>query len=190
MPNNKRGNPMNRLHKQNQRRTFLTKATQTGAAAFVVGVGRSWSVSAEGSEIATNPEAASAKPVSPIRIGILLGTIRTGSLAARLDAVKASGLDCVQLSMDCAGLPMMPDVISPELAKQIRSEAAARGITLASVAGTFNMRHPDAEFRQKGLQRLRVIAEACPAMGVKKIHLCSGTRDRTSMWRAHANRAC
>ena len=174
---------MNKQH--NQRRTFLTKATQTAAAAFVASGWRCEPVSAEGGEIATNPEATSAKPVSPIRMGILLGTIRTGSLAARLDAVKASGLDCVQLSMDCAGLPMMPDAISPELAKQIRSEAAARGITLASVAGTFNMCHPDAEFRQKGLERLRVIAESCQAMGIKKIHLCSGTRDRTSMWRAH-----
>lgn len=171
---------------QKQRRTFLTKATQTAtAAAFFVSGLRSWPVSAEDGEIAAIPAAPTTKPVSPIRIGILLGTFRTGSLAARLDAVKANGLDCVQLSMDCAGLPMMPDEISPELAKQIRGEAAARGITLVSVAGTFNMCHPDAEHRQTGLRRLRVIAEACQAMGIKKIHLCSGTRDRTSMWRAH-----
>lgn len=174
---------MNKQH--NQRRTFLMKAAQTAVAAFVAGGWRSCPVSAEGGEIAANPEGTSAKPVSPIRIGVLLGTFRTGSLAARLDAVKASGLDCVQLSMDCAGLQMIPDEISPELAKQIRSEAAARGITLASVAGTFNMCHPDAEFRQKGLQQLRGIAEACQAMGINKIHLCSGTRDRTSMWRGH-----
>jgi sugar phosphate isomerase/epimerase len=171
---------------QEQRRMFLTKATQTAtAAAFFASGWRSWPVSAEGGESAAIPAPATAKPVSPIRIGILLGTFRTGSLAARLDAVKANGLDCVQLSMDCAGLPMMPDEISPELAEQIQSEAAARGITLASVAGTFNMSHPDAEHRQTGLRRLRVIAKACQAMGVKKIHLCSGTRDRTSMWRAH-----
>lgn len=176
---------MSKLHKQNQRRTFLTKATQTAAAAFVACEWKSWPVPAEGDEIAAIPETVSGKPVLPIRIGVLLGTFRVGSLAERLDKVKANGLDCVQLSMDCAGLPMMPDEISPELAKQIRSEAAARGITLASVAGTFNMCHPDTEFRQKGLQRLRVIAEACQAMGINKIHLCSGTRDRTSMWRAH-----
>lgn len=183
---------MNKLHKQEQRRTFLTKATQTAAVAFAASGWRSWPVSAEGGEIAATHEAASAKPFSPIRIGVLLGTFRSGSLAARLDAVKANGLDCVQLSMDCAGVPlspgeMMPDQIAPELAKQIRSEAAARGITIASVAGTFNMCHPDAEFRQKGLRRLRVLAEACPQLGVAKIHLCSGTRDRTSMWRGHSD---
>jgi sugar phosphate isomerase/epimerase len=130
-------------------------------------------------------ESTSGKRSQPIQIGVLLGTFRTGSLAARLDAVRASGLDCVQLSMDCAGLSIMPDEISPELTGQIRREAAARGITIASVAGTFNMCHPDAEHRQTGLRRLRVLAEACPPMGVAKIHLCSGTRDRVSMWRSH-----
>ena len=121
---------MNKQH--NQRRTFLTKATQTAAAAFVASGWRCEPVSAEGGEIATNPEAASAKPVSPIRIGVLLGTIRTGSLAARLDAVKASGLDCVQLSMDCAGLQMMPDAVfsQPTTPSVIHSKVVcARALT-------------------------------------------------------------
>ncbi|NOT62381.1 MAG: sugar phosphate isomerase/epimerase [Acidobacteria bacterium] len=158
---------MNEQPKQEPRRTFLTKAAQTTAAAFVAS------------------RHISAKQTTPIRIGVLLGTFRSGTLAERLDAVKASGLDCVQLSMDCAGLQMMPDAIPPELAQQIRRAAAERDINIASVAGTFNMCHPDAEHRQTGLRRLRVLAAACKPMGVTKIHLCSGTRDRTSMWRRH-----
>lgn len=158
---------MSELDKPEQRRAFLTKAAQTAAAAFV----------ASG--------ATEAKQTSPIRIGILLDTFRTGSLEARLDAVKANGLDCVQFSFDCAGLPAMPDELAPETAKQIRQAAAERQITLASLRGTFNMCHPDAEHRQTGLRRLRVLAAACKPLGVTKIHLCSGTRDRTSMWRRH-----
>ena len=100
---------MNQQDKPEQRRSFLVKATRAAAAMFV----------ASGTS--------SAKEISPIRIGVLLGTFRTGTLAERLDRVKASGLDCVQLSMDCAGLQMMPDEITPELAKQVRSEAAALG---------------------------------------------------------------
>ena len=121
----------------------------------------------------------------PIQIGILLNTFRTGTLEARLDAAKTAGIEAVQLSMDCAGLPAMPDSIAPELLPQIRRAAAERGIKLASLSGTFNMCHPDAEHRQTGLRRLRVLAEACPQLGISKIHLCTGTRDRTSMWRNH-----
>jgi sugar phosphate isomerase/epimerase len=120
-----------------------------------------------------------------VRIGILLGTFGGPSLEARLDKVKSCGLDCIQVSLDCAGGPLMPDQVSPELAGRIRREAGTRGIRIPSVQGTFNMSHPDAEQRRAGLRRLRVLAEACPQMGTKTIHLCTGTRDRDNMWRRH-----
>jgi sugar phosphate isomerase/epimerase len=89
------------------------------------------------------------------------------------------------MSMACANLPEMPDQIPAELPGRIRREADARGIALASLTGTFNMTHPDAEHRRTGLRRLRVLAEACPQMGISFIHVCTGTRDPNSMWRYH-----
>ena len=126
-----------------------------------------------------------AEPESP-QIGILLATtFTTGTLEARLDAARACGLACVQMSMACANLPEMPDQIPAELPGRIRREALARGIAIASVTGTFNMSHPDVEHRRTGLRRLRVLAEACPQMGTSSIHVCTGTRDPNSMWRRH-----
>jgi sugar phosphate isomerase/epimerase len=122
---------------------------------------------------------------APIQIGILLKTFAGPALEARLDAVKACGLDCVQLNLECAGLTPMPEQIPSALAHRIRDEAAVRGITLASVQGTFNMCHPDAEQRRVGLQRLGVLAEACPQLGTTRVALCTGTRDRENMWRHH-----
>ena len=125
------------------------------------------------------------EPESP-QIGILLATtFNTGTLEARLDAAKAHGLACVQMSMACAGLPEMPDQIPAELPERMRREASARGIAIASVTGTFNMCHPDAEHRRTGLRRLRILAEACPRIGTSFIHVCTGTRDPNSMWRYH-----
>jgi sugar phosphate isomerase/epimerase len=122
----------------------------------------------------------------PPQIGILLATtFTTGTLEARLDAARACGLACVQMSMVCANLPEMPDQIPAELPGRIRREASARGIAIASVTGTFNMCHPDAEHRRTGLRRLRLLAEACPQMGTSSIHVCTGTRDPNSMWRHH-----
>ena len=86
------------------------------------------------------------KAVEPesTRIGILLATtFITGTLEARLDAAKANGLACVQMSLAGAGLPEMPDQISAELADTIRRESSARGIAIASMTGTFNMTHPN-----------------------------------------------
>jgi len=134
---------------------------------------------------------AAAEPDGPpgplMQIGILMGTFARPTLEARLDAVKACGLDCVQLSMACAGLPMLPDEISPELVTRIRRETDARQITVASLEGTFNMSHPDPDHRRTGLRRLRVLAAVCQPLGTSKIHLCTGTRDPNNMWRRHAD---
>jgi sugar phosphate isomerase/epimerase len=166
------------------RRHFLEV---TGALTVGATLGRKWLTAAEPDAPATPqrsvPSQSGTKTVMPV--GILLGTFGRPTLEGRFDAVKACGLDCMQVSLDCAGLPAMPDQISAELAVRIRREAAARGITVAAVQGTFNMSHPDAEHRRTGLRRLRVLAEACPQMGTSTIHLCTGTRDHDNMWRRH-----
>ncbi len=122
---------------------------------------------------------------SLIQIGIFLSTFRGPTLEAKLDAVKGNGLDCVQLGMECVGLAPMPDEIAPELIARIHREATARGIEIASIQGTFNMCHPDADARRVGVRRIGVLAAACKPLGCSKIHLCSGTRDRSNMWRRH-----
>jgi sugar phosphate isomerase/epimerase len=120
-----------------------------------------------------------------MQIGILMKTFERPTLEARLEAMKACGLDLGQLSMGCVGLPAMPDEIAPEIVARIRREVDARGITIASIEGTFNMSHPDAEQRRIGLRRLRVLAATCVPLGTSKIHLCTGTRDPNNMWRRH-----
>ena len=129
--------------------------------------------------------AAAAKDAPLIQIGIFLEPFTGKTLEARLDAAKAAGLDCVQLSMDCAGLAPMPDEIAPEMLARIRREAAARKIEIASLRGTFNMCHPDADYRRGGVRRIGVLAAACKELGTPRIHLCTGTRDRINMWKSH-----
>lgn len=131
--------------------------------------------------------AAQAQTPSPKRtlphIGILLSTTyTTGPLEARLDEAQAHGLTCIQLSLSAAGIPEMPDAIPADLPPRIQRETAARGITIGSIQGTFNMCHPDPEHRRTGLRRLRVLAQAFPRL---PIHICTGTRNPASMWRPH-----
>jgi len=120
-----------------------------------------------------------------MEIGIFSKTFERPTLAEKLDAIAAHGLRAVQFNMDCAGVAEMPEQIDPALCKQIRQEFAQRGITMAAVSGTYNMVDLDLEQRRRGLQRLRTLAAACHDMGTSVITLCTGTRDRTSMWRRH-----
>lgn len=120
-----------------------------------------------------------------MRLAIFARIFDRPSLGETLDAVKAHGIGCVQFNMSCAGLPAMPEAISPELADRIRREMDKRNLTMAAVSGTFNMIHPDPGKRREGLRRLAVLAGACGRLGTSVITLCTGTRDPEDMWRYH-----
>lgn len=120
-----------------------------------------------------------------MQIGIFTKIFPRPTLDRVLDAVKDTGLRCVQFNMESAGLPPMPDALSPGLAERIHDAAVARGLTLASLQGTFNMSHPDPEARRTGLRRLRVLIDACGTLRTSVIAICIGTRDPENMWRHH-----
>lgn len=108
-----------------------------------------------------------------------------------LDAIKASGLDCVQFNLLSAGVPTLPDAheLKASVVEDIRRETTARGIRIAAMSGTFNMAHPDRNERQRGLAQLRVLAEAAASLGAPALSLCTGTRELSSMWRFHPDNA-
>jgi sugar phosphate isomerase/epimerase len=118
-------------------------------------------------------------------IGIFAKTFPRPTFAENLDAVRSHGLSVVQYNLACAGLPSLPERIEPRLAQQIGAAAAARGIHIAAVSGTFNMIDPVRERRDAGMRRLGELAGACALLGTKVITLCTGTRDLNDMWRGH-----
>ena len=69
-----------------------------------------------------------------MQIGIFTKVFPRTSLELTLDAVKATGLHCVQFNMESAGLPVMPDVIADDEAARIHEETDRRGITIGSVS--------------------------------------------------------
>ena len=120
-------------------------------------------------------------------LGIFETTFKRRTLGETLDAVAAHGLTAIQLDFASAGLASMPETVPDSVIDEIRRATRGRGIEIAGVLGTWNMIHPDVEERQAGLRRLRAIAAACPALGTRVITICTGTRDRDSMWRRHTD---
>jgi len=120
-----------------------------------------------------------------MQIGIFTKIFPRPSLELVLDAVAGTGLRCVQFNMESVGLEPMPDEVPAALAERIRDETAARGLTIASVQGTFNMSHPDPGHRRTGLRRLRVLCDACATLRTSVIAICIGTRHAGNMWHHH-----
>jgi sugar phosphate isomerase/epimerase len=98
----------------------------------------------------------------------------------------ASGVSGIQFNFCSAGLPPLPEVIEPAMAKRVRAAVEARSLTMAAVSGTCNLIHPDPKERAKGVRRLRTLVDASPELGTSIVTLCTGTRDAEDMWRAHA----
>jgi len=124
-----------------------------------------------------------------MQIGIFDSVFKRDSLEERLDAVHNLGFTCIQFSLSSAGIEPMPLDIPDDLCERVRTAVTSREIFMGAVSGTFNMIHPDESVRTNGLKRLGVIASACKKLGTGIITLCSGTRNRDSMWRPHPDNA-
>lgn len=109
----------------------------------------------------------------------------TGDADAVFAAASASGFDGVHLSLATLGLDSLPAAIPDEVGPRIRTLSQTHGVALYGVSASCNIAHPSEAVRADGLARASRIIEACPAMGIDFVSLCTGTRDVESMWRTH-----
>lgn len=124
-----------------------------------------------------------------IRIGIFAKTFPDREPEAVFARCRAAEFEGVQYNMSCSGLAALPEEITPEVAADVAKASAATAQPLFAVSATYNMIHPNPAVRRDGTSRLRVIAQACRAMGTSLVTLCTGTRDAADQWRHHPDNA-
>lgn len=117
--------------------------------------------------------------------GIFARTFVRSSVEEVLAAAALPGLRCVQFNFACAGLNPLPEHCPDSLLERIRQAAAARGLAIAAVSGTWNMAHPHPAERRAGLRALPTLLEAARRLEAPVVTLCTGSRDPVNMWRAH-----
>jgi sugar phosphate isomerase/epimerase len=120
-----------------------------------------------------------------MELGIFAKTFRRPDARQTLEAVRALGLRSVQFNFECAGLPSMPKEVPAPVLAAIADSSRETKVRLAALSATFNMAHPGKEVRQEGLRRLPVVAEAAARLQIPLLTLCTGSRDRENIWRAH-----
>jgi sugar phosphate isomerase/epimerase len=122
-----------------------------------------------------------------MELGIFAKTFPDIGAAESLEAVRQAGFTTAQFNLACVGLPTMPDRINEDIVARIRAASLASGVSIAAISGTYNMAHPDAAVRQKGMARLRVLIESAHAMRTRMVTLCTGSRDPYDQWNFHAD---
>jgi len=124
-----------------------------------------------------------------VRPGIFESVFARASLAETFQAVAGNGFESVQFDFGSAGLDPWTGSLDTSTVERIRLAADRAGVRIVAVSGTFNMAHPDADVRSRGLEGFERIAAQAGALGATFVTLCTGTREPSSMWRWHPGNA-
>ncbi|HIS92773.1 MAG TPA: sugar phosphate isomerase/epimerase [Candidatus Alectryocaccomicrobium excrementavium] len=125
-----------------------------------------------------------------MRLGICTTDFATMGADALFRQIGEMGFESVQFSFasivesgyEARGDWEIPPAIAPETVRLVRGCARRYGLEIVAVNGTYNMAHPDAEVRQEGARRFAVLAQAAAELGAGMVSLCTGTRNRDSLW--------
>lgn len=108
--------------------------------------------------------------------------------AATFAAVRGDGFSAVQFNLSNLGLSPLPEALPPDLEDAARAAAAA-GVGLVALSGTWNMAHPDPAHRAQMRPRFALVLQAARRLGVGIVTLCTGSREAGNMWAAHPQNA-
>lgn len=128
-----------------------------------------------------------------MRIGIASTDFPAMSWQALLDRVRYYGFEALQLSLaDVAEIGFVPNgeieipaSLDEAVVRRIAEDTSAMALPIVALNGTFNMAHPDASIRSEGIRRLEGLAQAAQTLNCPVLSLCSGTRNRSHLWRTH-----
>jgi len=129
-----------------------------------------------------------------MRIGLLSGEIaRRASTGELFSAMAQYGFEATQLNFSSIpeadyttnGQIEFPGYIDDALLALILESSKRHGVEITVCGGTFNMAHPNPEVREEGVKRFGGFALIAKKLNSRFISLCTGTRCREHLWRAH-----
>jgi sugar phosphate isomerase/epimerase len=120
-----------------------------------------------------------------MEIGIFAKTFPGTNPDAVFGAVKEAGFAAVQHNWSCAGLASVPDAIPDGLVKDVVAATKKHELAMTAVSGTVNLIHPDPEVRAQGIDNLKTVIAAAPAIGAPVVTLCTGSRNAQDQWADH-----
>jgi sugar phosphate isomerase/epimerase len=112
-------------------------------------------------------------------------TYSEANVEAVLDAVAGDGFAGVQFNLVSARIESLPGHLPDGLAESIGEYARSKHLQIAALSGTYNMAHPDPSVRAASHAGFLNVVEAARRMRAPVVTLCTGSRDRSDMWKPH-----
>lgn len=118
-------------------------------------------------------------------LGVFARVFPSSSPRENARAISAAGFTVAQLNLSAVGRPTLDATLSASDARVIGAAYSDVGVRIWGLSGTFNAIDPDREARSVSIQACRRLIGRAPELGAEVVTLCTGTRDRDDMWRAH-----
>jgi sugar phosphate isomerase/epimerase len=112
-------------------------------------------------------------------------TYSVPGIAAVLASIVADGFRAAQMNLASFGMESLPAALDAPALDRGREAAARLGLSMVALSGTWNMAHPDPEYRAAMRPRFVQVLTAAQALGVPVVTLCTGSRDPADMWAHH-----
>lgn len=120
-----------------------------------------------------------------MKLGVFMKIIVRQYWEDILDAVAELGVRWVHFTLQPIVGEPLPLRLEDEVIEKIRKALTSRGLRIASFSGTFNMAHPDPDYRREHLARFGQACRACARLGGGVVAVCTGTRESRDMWTYH-----
>jgi sugar phosphate isomerase/epimerase len=123
------------------------------------------------------------------RLGIFARTFPRGTAKEVAAAVRTAGYALGHWNFAAIGLPALANDVTEDTFIDVRSAFDAAGVAIPSVSATYNVIHPDIDFRAEQTEQAVRLIRLASLLGADVVTLCTGTRDPKNMWRAHPDNA-
>ena len=117
-----------------------------------------------------------------MEIGIFSKTYDTRTAEETFSCLERDGIFHTQFNFQSCGLAPTPDELPEDMPHLIRTAAAAHGITIDALTGTFNMIDPDEEALEAGIRQFEKQCRWAHLMGIPIVTLCTGSKNPRSKW--------
>jgi sugar phosphate isomerase/epimerase len=118
-------------------------------------------------------------------IGMFARSFPRRNAADVAQAVRAAGFALAQFNFAALGQPTLSPEAQPGELQEIASAFRQENITIWGLSATYNTIHPDVAMRTAETQQAARLIGLSPLLAVHAVTLCTGTRDRDSMWARH-----
>jgi len=124
-----------------------------------------------------------------LELGIFARVFPPGPAHRVAELIRSAGFATTQLNLSALGRPTLDPTLTDDEAASISAAFRGAGVRIWALSGTFNAIHLDPAIREAGIEACRANILRAATMGAEVVTLCTGSRDRESMWRPHPDNA-